>query len=710
VADPVQRVNFFDHQFLHVEDFLTEQAYHVDARRRHNRGLHTPGIAYGLRVSPAGQNTTAVTVGSGMAIDSQGREIVVIDDKLVELGAYDDGDLWLVISYQEAAARSTNETGVQGATRMVEDPLIEALKGQPAAPDKIVVALVRRGVGQNTKIVSTVDESPRRLAGSIEGDVNLTPRDPSTPQAQWVTMSWSGPNRSELAGSLSVKRPPGVASEGNLGVDGSATIGGALTVGGTLTAGGALAAGGQLSVRTPGPGLVLFDPATNQPYPGNWVGMANNIEGTKRWLHVGGIADIPGDGARRLALFADRTFVQGSLGAGVVIPRTRLDVQGQALFRANPWPGPAALQAGSAGMVAAFDTGNAGGAGFLHSFDAAGASTRLWFDGNPIIFAPRGTERARFGPNGEFMVGTTTPNRSVDFQAGSEINTGGPGAGWSFQNRENAYVDSGVNGSRWVLYSSGGTARLWANGDKLTVRGSDGFIGIGTDQPQAKLHVVGGAIMPAIGNAASAGIYFPINPGGGGGDEAFIRYYAESGETTKLLIGCQNDPDDRISLYQANAERLVVYNGCVGIGTVSPPYLLTVWGTIGYIGLTAISDETLKKNVRPVTDVLDRVRRLRAVGFEWRKTGLRAAGLPTEGDPAIDGRQLGLLAQEVQEEFPDLVTTTAVPDGDPLLALDYSRLSVVLLEAVKELADRVDALEARLPAPADAGEGAGEPA
>src|SRR5262249_1524538 len=105
-------------------------------------------------------------------------------------------------------------------------------------------------------------------------------------------------------------------------------------------------------------------------------------------------------------------------------------------------------------------------------------------------------------------------------------------------------------------------------------------IGTTSQSPTAKLQVIGGAIMPATGNSSSAGIQFPSDPGGGAGDTAFIRYYAESGETTKLLIGCTNDADDRISFYQFGAERLTIYDGKVGIGMPSPARTLDINGSM----------------------------------------------------------------------------------------------------------------------------------
>ncbi len=124
------------------------------------------------------------------------------------------------------------------------------------------------------------------------------------------------------------------------------------------------------------------------------------------------------------------------------------------------------------------------------------------------------------------------------------------------------------------------------NGRSLSVTGAlsapnatiNGALSVGgslvigsVNNPQAKLQVVDGAIMPSVGNSPQAGIQFPSNPGGGTGDEAFIRYFVTAGETTKLQIGVGGfDADDSIGLVQAGAERLTVVNGNVGIGSTNP--------------------------------------------------------------------------------------------------------------------------------------------
>jgi len=54
-------------------------------------------------------------------------------------------------------------------------------------------------------------------------------------------------------------------------------------------------------------------------------------------------------------------------------------------------------------------------------------------------------------------------------------------------------------------------------------------------------------IIPSAGSGNN-GIVWNSDPGGGSGDTAFIKYYAESGENTRLHIGIRNDADDDLYL------------------------------------------------------------------------------------------------------------------------------------------------------------------
>lgn len=80
---------------------------------------------------------------------------------------------------------------------------------------------------------------------------------------------------------------------------------------------------------------------------------------------------------------------------------------------------------------------------------------------------------------------------------------------------------------------------------------------------------------------------------------------------------------------------------------------------------------------------LERVRTLRGVTWEWRP-----------GTEAIHGsartRQMGVIAQDVAKAFPEAVV---VHEPSGTLMVDYAGLVGALIEAVKELADRVEQLE-----------------
>lgn len=82
--------------------------------------------------------------------------------------------------------------------------------------------------------------------------------------------------------------------------------------------------------------------------------------------------------------------------------------------------------------------------------------------------------------------------------------------------------------------------------------------------------------------------------------------------------------------------------------------------------------------------VLERLRLLRGVTWEWKSRRFARDRRP---------RSIGLLAQDVQQAFPEAV----VADARGRLRVDYDGLVGALVEAVKELADRVEQLEARQP-------------
>jgi trimeric autotransporter adhesin len=118
-------------------------------------------------------------------------------------------------------------------------------------------------------------------------------------------------------------------------------------------------------------------------------------------------------------------------------------------------------------------------------------------------------------------------------------------------------------------------------------------------------------------------------------------------------------------------------------------------GNILASGTITPSDARLKTNVTPLTNVLEKLGQLRGVSFAWNDTAAPLTG------HAPGQRDIGVIAQEVEAVFPELVTTWG---DEGYKAVAYEKLTGVLITAVKELTAATDtqqhiaALEARLAA------------
>ncbi|MCB2376396.1 tail fiber domain-containing protein [Hymenobacter sp. BT635] len=113
--------------------------------------------------------------------------------------------------------------------------------------------------------------------------------------------------------------------------------------------------------------------------------------------------------------------------------------------------------------------------------------------------------------------------------------------------------------------------------------------------------------------------------------------------------------------------------GNVGVGTTNPGYKLDVAGVIRGNNVSA-SDVRFKQNIRPLGGALATVLALRGVRYQWNALGVQHGG--TAG-----AEQVGVLAQEIEKVYPELVST----DAQGYKAVNYAQLTPVLLEALKEL-------------------------
>ena len=254
-------------------------------------------------------------------------------------------------------------------------------------------------------------------------------------------------------------------------------------------------------------------------------------------------------------------------------------------------------------------------------------------------------------------------------------------------------------------------------------------------------------IAPSAGTG-DKGIVWASDPGGGFGDVAFIQYYAESGENTRLHIGIKNDANDDLyleasqtttsgALTVSGATTLSSTLGVTGNTTITNGELyitrtdaaggdiLANGGTDGIFGIfnttnsgtislnaknsggtynniisltssTALvngdlnvtgditafytSDQRLKDNIAPISNALDKVLSISGNTFDWNK------------ESGKEGTEAGVIAQEVLEVLPEVVTTR----DNGYLAVHYDKIVPLLIEAIKELSGKVDELQQKL--------------
>ncbi|HXG24205.1 MAG TPA: tail fiber domain-containing protein [Chthonomonadales bacterium] len=123
-------------------------------------------------------------------------------------------------------------------------------------------------------------------------------------------------------------------------------------------------------------------------------------------------------------------------------------------------------------------------------------------------------------------------------------------------------------------------------------------------------------------------------------------------------------------------------NVTIGGTPVGPHgHLLDVAGPVHATSFPTSSDARFKAQVMPLSDVLGKLEQVRGISFEWND-------LFASLERASGHREIGIIAQELEAVFPELVSTWG---EENYRAVEYGRLTAVLLEAIKELRAEKDA-------------------
>lgn len=184
-----------------------------------------------------------------------------------------------------------------------------------------------------------------------------------------------------------------------------------------------------------------------------------------------------------------------------------------------------------------------------------------------------------------------------------------------------------------------------------------GALGIGTITPQAQLHTTGSVRFEGVQGGLGNALLTTDAQG------TLLRNFLPNNSTVAIAT---TSPAIN-SLPRFNQSNVLVNsqlydNGTnIGIGGVPVPNAkVTVYGTIN-----ALSDARTKRNIAPIANALQIVNQLNGYYYNWNTS---------------DEKQVGLIAQEVENVLPELVSHSE--SGTKFL--NYDGLTPVLVEAIKE--------------------------
>jgi hypothetical protein len=249
-----------------------------------------------------------------------------------------------------------------------------------------------------------------------------------------------------------------------------------------------------------------------------------------------------------------------------------------------------------------------------------------------------------------------------------------------------SYNTPGYPGNTATMGLQGGIMiQVDGNGD-LYVPGSCAF---GTKNANANVSTRFNTLDDGHGNVAivSQSSYIPLTLSGAGSSGSQILF--QQAGVSKASMGW--NPTSGVFLYDSVNLSNLLYQGGTTAGALRTKNNILddgtgnmlVAGTVKSNNVVLTSDARLKNTIvaEPLSSV-DKLFALNPVSFSYNSD-------------ATGAKVHGFIAQEVEQVFPELVSSFAGNDGESYKGLNYTQLISVLVLTVQQLKARIEVLEAR---------------